>query len=66
VTTVKDLLQRFGELGGMLIVMDASLRSNNHEDIQGVIDGWDERLGEIEEFLNRQLDEVPSFGEAYD
>lgn len=65
-TTVKDLLQRFGELGATLIVMDANLRQNHHEEMQQVLAGWDERLGEIEEFMNRQLDEIPDFGEAYD
>lgn len=61
--TVKNILQKSGELGAMLIVMDTHIQSIRNDTL---MEGWQARLEEIDELLQRHLDEIPDFGEAFD
>lgn len=64
--TVKDILHKTSELNAMLMVLDAHISSGNHTGGEELLERWQERLDEIHDEAQRQLNEIPDFGEAYD
>lgn len=69
-TQYQVLCMEIGELLAVVGMMDAHLKHLNsiHEDpsYEGVLEGWDQRIGEIRNFLNKQREEIFEFGSKWD
>jgi hypothetical protein len=60
---VAGVWAKLGELAAVVGMIDAIANSERRRQLRG---GWQERLDEIVQFADRQIDEIIEFGEAYD
>ena len=62
---VREVWAKLGELAGVVGMMDA-VQKSDPEHYEQIAEGWQERLGLIVEFADRQISEITDFGEAFD